>query len=154
MDVSIRPRRTGSRTISTEVTAVPPDVADALEIEHDTPVVAIRRLRTGDGLPLGLQTAYLPAERFPGLEDETLQDRSLYAVLREKYGVTPVEAIETFRVARVAKPDAALLEVSAGDCAFAVERITSDTHRPFECVRSIMRGDHYQVRLALRNPNG
>ncbi len=112
----------------------------------------IRRLRTGDGVPIGVQTAYLPAARFPGLEEQRLDDQSLYAVLRDRYGVTPSEAIETFRITHVEEADAALLEVPAGACAFTVERLTSDVHQPFELVRSLMRGDRYRVRLVLRNP--
>lgn len=142
----------GARTLSATVMPASPEVAGALELLEGERVVAIRRLRTGDGRPVGVQTAYLPDRRFPGLADLTLDDRSLYAVLREHYGVAPGEAIETFRITHVPDQDAALLEVEPGNCAFAVERLTSDAHEPFEFVQSLMRGDRYRVRLVLRNP--
>lgn len=144
--------KAGGRTLSAAVQPAGADIAGALELEPDEPVVAIRRLRTGDGRPVGVQTAYLPADRFPELEALPLDGRSLYAVLRDQYGVTPAEAIETFRIAHVSESDAELLQVEAGACAFAVERLTSDAHQPFEFVRSMMRGDRYRVRLVLRNP--
>lgn len=142
----------GGHTLSAGVLAAPEDVAAALELPAGSHVVMIRRLRTGDGTPVGVQTAYLPAARFPGLEERRLNDQSLYAVLRDHYGVTPAEAIETFRISYVPESDAALLHVEPGSCAFAVERLTSDAHQPFELVRSLMRGDRYRVRLVLRNP--
>lgn len=143
--------KAGARTLSSAVQAAPEDVASALELPPDAPVVAIRRLRTGDGRPVGVQIAYLPASRFPGLEDLSLDDRSLYGLLQERYAVSPAEAIETFRIAHLSDTDAELLEVEPGDCAFAVERLTSDVHQPFEFVRSMMRGDKYRVRLVLRD---
>jgi len=142
----------GGRTIESGVVSAAEDVATALDVPTGSEVVMIRRLRTGDGVPIGVQTAYLPAARFPGLEEQRLDDQSLYAVLRDRYGVTPSEAIETFRITHVEEADAALLEVPAGACAFTVERLTSDVHQPFELVRSLMRGDRYRVRLVLRNP--
>jgi GntR family transcriptional regulator len=144
--------KAGGRTLSAAVQSADADIAGALELEPGEPVVAIRRLRTGDGRPVGVQTAYLPADQFPELEALPLDGRSLYAVLRDQYGVTPAEAIETFRIAHVSESDAELLQVEAGACAFAVERLTSDAHQPFEFVRSMMRGDRYRVRLVLRNP--
>src|SRR5690606_28939910 len=110
----------GGRTIESGVVSAAEDVATALDVPTGAAVVMIRLLRTGDGVPIGVQTAYLPAARFPGLEEQRLDDQSLYAVLRDRYGVTPSEAIETFRITHVEEADAALLEVPAGACAFTV----------------------------------
>ena len=41
-------------------------------------VARLRRLRTGGGLPIGVQTSLLPLDRFPGLDTLDLEDRSLY----------------------------------------------------------------------------
>jgi GntR family transcriptional regulator len=94
----------------------------------------------------------LPVHRFPDLQHQSLQDRSLYQLLRTHYGVVPVEAVETFTVGGISPRDARLLEVPAQTCAFFVERVTLDARGPFEWVTSIMRGDRYRIRLALRNP--
>ncbi|MEU7696123.1 UTRA domain-containing protein [Microbispora hainanensis] len=60
--------------------------------------------------------------------------------------------VSTFRGGgRIFRP-AATLGVAAGAHAFYVERLTFDAHGPFEHVRSVMRGDRYRVRLALRTP--
>src|SRR5262249_40585510 len=56
----------------------PPEIAGHLEIEPGTPVVTVKRLRLGDGVPIGIQTAHLIASRFPGLEHADLVDASLY----------------------------------------------------------------------------
>jgi GntR family transcriptional regulator len=140
-----------SRVLSIKQLAAPADVAAALHLEPDAAVVRIHRVRLGDRQPIGVQTAYLVADRFPGLAGLDLQGRSLYALLEMNYGVNPVEARETFTVGLVSPQEAALLKIPAGSPAFYVERITYDARMPFEYVSSVMRGDRYRVTLAIRN---
>jgi GntR family transcriptional regulator len=141
----------GSRVLGVEVAPCDPATADALAVADGTPVVVIRRLRTGGGVPIGVQTSRLLAARFPGLDGAGLEGGSLYALLRERYNVTPVEAVETFTVGGVTEADAALLEVAPGAPAFTVERVTFDARAPFERTTSVMRGDQYRIRLVLRD---
>ena len=137
-----------------EIGRLPADepTALALGVAEGGPVVRIERLRTGDDKPIGLQTSYLSAARFPGLEHADIADRSLYQVLREEFGVAPTEAVETFTVGGVKGRDATLLEVPPRTCCFFVERVTYDQLGAFEWVTSVMRGDRYRIRFALRNP--
>ena len=46
------------------------------------PVVRLERVRSGDGLAVALEDAWLPAERFPGLLGHDLSG-SLYALMRD-----------------------------------------------------------------------
>jgi GntR family transcriptional regulator len=143
----------GSRVLERSVVTVGEEqVADALGVAADAPLLRLRRLRTGGGLPIGVQTSLLPLDRFPGLDTFDLEDRSLYGVLRETYGLMPLEAIETFTVVGVEAVDAEILEVAVGAHAFHVERLTLDGRGPFEHARSVMRADRYRVRLVLREP--
>lgn len=142
--------RGGSRVLGSVIQSCSDEVADQLRLPAKAEVVAIRRLRLVDGTPMGIQCAYLPADRFPGLDKIDLGDGSLYATLADRYGVVPVEAEETFEVARIRAADARLLETSPGLCGFRVERLTFDEHGAFEFVTSIMRGDRYRVRIGLR----
>jgi GntR family transcriptional regulator len=139
-----------SRVLSVSVQACHSPVSDRLRLNPGAEVVAIRRLRLADGMPMGIQCAYLPADRFPGLDKLDLGGGSLYATLADRYGVVPVEAEETFEVAPVRAADARLLQTTAGACGFRVERLTFDQHGAFEFVTSIMRGDRYRVRIGLR----
>lgn len=134
------------------VTAAAAAVPGELGLAGDAELLRLRRLRTDDGRPVGVQTALLPVERFPGIAALEFADRSLYQTLKEEYGLVPREAIETFTVGGVLGEDAPTLGVAPGAHAFYVERLTFDAHGPFEYVRSVMRGDRYRVRLALRNP--
>lgn len=46
----------------------------------------VKRLRLGDGVPIALETVYIPTEFTPGLTEYQL-DQSLYGVLKEQYGI-------------------------------------------------------------------
>lgn len=141
----------GGRVLAIDVVRAEEVVAERLGIEIDDRVVRLRRLRTGDGKPIGVQTTCLPAIRFPGLESVDLTDRSLYAVLEQRYGVSMTEAHETFWVTRIGRSDAELLQVSRGACAFRVERVASDEQSAIEFTASLMRGDRYRIQWVLRS---
>jgi GntR family transcriptional regulator len=142
--------RAGSQVLRIAVEPGPAPVLRRLHLREGADVITIARLRLGDGTPVGIQTAHLPAQRFPGLERLDLGEGSLYATLAEQYGIAPVEAEETFEVAPIRGADARLLGVRSGACGFRVERLTFDTVGAFEFVTSIMRGDRYRIQLGLR----
>ncbi|WP_169745018.1 GntR family transcriptional regulator [Cryptosporangium arvum] len=58
----------------------------AFELPDESSVLHIPRVRFGDDVPLCVEHATLPAERFPGLLGHDLL-ASLYGILRVKYGV-------------------------------------------------------------------
>jgi GntR family transcriptional regulator len=107
-------------------------------------------LRSGDGQPIGIQTAYLLAKRVPGLVDTGEPLLSLYATLRDRFGLTAQSALEIYRVGAVSTTDAELLGVASGSPAFIVQRITADARGPYEFTVSTMRGDRYEIRSKLR----
>ena len=144
-------RRPGSRLISVSLGRATEDVAARLEVEPEDEVVVVKRLRLGDAVPVGVQTAYLPARLAAGLQDMELENRSLYVVLSEHFHLVAVSAVETFRVRGASREEAALLDIRRGDCVFNVERVTRSRSGPFETVDSAMRGDMYEVQLFLRS---
>ena len=141
-----------SRLLSMALVEAPANVSVALDLASSAEVVRIHRLRLGDDEPIGVQTAFLVSERFPGLADLHIEGRSLYELLATNYGLAPVEARETFSVGRATPKDAEWLKVASGSPVFLVERTTYDLRMPFEYVASVMRGDRYRVTVAIRNP--
>lgn len=140
----------GSRVLEIGELPASEEVANALEIAQGETVVMLRRLRAGNNQPIGIQNAFMPARRVPGLVDIVGPIPSLYELLRSRFGISPQVAREIYRVGSVSAEDAALLDVEAGSPAFIVQRITSDGHGPFEYTVSTMRGDRYEIRSRLQ----
>ena len=135
--------------VAADRVAADEDMADALEIAPGEPVVRLKRLRLGNGLPIGIQTSHLPDARVPGLFAAAPQVQSLYAWLAEHCDIRPVKAKEVYRVGRVDAADAELIQLATGTPAFEVERIASDSRGPFEYALSTMRADRYEIRSTL-----
>jgi len=139
-----------SRVIRRAVTKPAARVAEALQIGESERVFVLKRLRLADGEPMGIQTAHIPVRLVPGLAQERLDNVSLYELLRDRYGLEPSQARETYFAVAADAAVAALLGIDSGSAVFAVERVTLSAHgQPFEFVQSIMRGDRYNIILDL-----
>lgn len=143
-----------SRVLQQRLTAGSREITARLGLRPRDEVVTVERLRLGDGQPIGLQTAWLPARLFPGLQDADLAQQSLYDYLRDTYGVVPSDADETFAATSIQGHTAELLAVSPGSCGLLVERITRAGGRPIELVSSVMRSDRYRIHIRLHRLDG
>lgn len=139
----------GTRVLDAKIIKATEEIADALEIQVGDDVVQLRRLRLGNSMPIGIQTAHLPVARMPGLFEKAYEIHSLYEWLRANYDIKAVKAKEVYRVGLVSEIDADLIQLPAGTPAFVVERITYDETGPFEFALSTMRADRYEIRSTL-----
>lgn len=126
-------------------------VAGHLEVEPETPVVKIDRVRSADGEPMAFERAYLPAARFPGLEDEDLTGRSLYELLQERWGVVVDSADQIITGVALSAEEAELLGAAEHQPAFLIQRTTRDRGGlVIEYVRSLYRADRYDIQMPLK----
>ena len=83
-----------SKTLSAAVVESEPDVAARLSLPPHARIIKLDRLRIGGDEPFALETAYLSADEFPGLNKSALDRGSLFSVLDREYGLTLVHADE------------------------------------------------------------
>jgi GntR family transcriptional regulator len=149
-DMRARGMTPGSLVRSQAIVPASEVVARHLALVPGTLVVHLERVRTADGEPMALERTHLPAQRLPGLEDADLTDASLYELLERKWGVRVAEADQWASVVRLGEEEAALLHVSASQPALLFQRVTRDpAGTPVEYVRSLYRGDRYEVHTRL-----
>ncbi len=139
----------GTQVLASDVIPAVDQVAEALDIRQGDLVLRLRRLRLGNMMPIGIQTAHLPQALVPGLEKDAGSIQSLYDTLRSHYAIMPVKANEVYRVGVVSEEDAPLIQLPAGTPAFEVERVAFTTRGPFEFTVSTMRADRYEIRSTL-----
>jgi GntR family transcriptional regulator len=153
-DIVARGMTPGGYVIAQEVLDAGEAVAAALERPPGVPVVLIHRVRTADGVPLAVEWVHLPAEDFPRLQHAALEDRSLYGLLRQRYGVTFGEASQRASAVALTPEEARLLETEPGAPAFLFRRVTRRQNgRVIESARSLYRGDRYEIDMHQR-PRG
>ncbi|MBV9919937.1 MAG: GntR family transcriptional regulator [Pseudonocardia sp.] len=125
------------------VTVEPATGETARRLEVPT-VHRVDRVRIVDGVPLALESARLAGD-FPDLAAELDRRGSLYATLREAYGVA-LRAVEDTVQTHVADPETAeLLGVETGHPLLLIHRLgEAEGGLPVEWTRSAYRGDRFR----------
>jgi GntR family transcriptional regulator len=138
-----------TKVLAVEEARLSTDIAIELGVAPGTRAYRVERLRLADGNPMCHEEVFLPAHRFPGLATHAL-DQSLYAVLRDQYGVVMRRAQQQIKAINLDSALAELLAVEPGAAALLVKRITQDEEgRIVERGQSICRGDLYDFSLVV-----
>jgi len=105
-------------------------------------VYKIVRVRSAGGVPVVLETSFLPARIVPGLLDEDLERSSIYRLMDRHHGARPVRARQSMEPITAGPPESALLDVPVGSPLMLVERTAWDARgRAVEHARDLYRGD-------------
>jgi GntR family transcriptional regulator len=135
----------GARVLSATERPAGPVSAAALELADGDPVYEVRRVRLGDGRPIGLEHSIFPAALFPGLLDCRL-DGSLYELLENSYGLRPCRARESLDPVTAGVREAEALEMREGAPLMLVERTAyARAGQPVEFARDLFRGDRTRI---------
>ena len=143
--------------LSQKVVPASQEVAGHLDIEPNTSVIEIVRLRSVQGVPIVLVTTYVPFDLCPGLLDDDLNNQSLYALLESRYQLYVARGRRTIQAVLAQGPEARLLEVVKGAPLFRLDSTSylSDG-RGVEYYVAYHRGDRSQFEVELirsREPN-
>lgn len=129
----------------------PAAVARILGLGDDRAVHVLERVRATRGMPVTLQTSYLPVALCPDLAKHDLAQRHLVDILQAEYGVSFVGAEEFIEPGIADTYVARELALEAGAPVFEIERRTYlPDGRVGEYRRAVMRGDVYRYRIELR----
>jgi GntR family transcriptional regulator len=149
-DILGRGSRPSSRVLEARVAYPPPDAAAALGLVGNEQVIVLARLRRSDGIPLAVETAYLPASRMPDLLRHDFAVESLYEVVQQDYGLQLVHAEQRIEAGLASPRELELLEMTAPAAVLRMRRLTRDASGvPVEWVLSTYRGDRYAFRTML-----
>lgn len=142
-----------SKVVSLEQVVASPHIARALELPEGARVYILCRLRIVDDVPLCVQTAHLPIQLCPALEENDLTS-SLYRLLESRYGLRLWTAKETLRARGATHWEARLLQVREGAPVMFTERITyASAGTPVEYLEAVWRGDRYDFKVTLSRPS-
>jgi GntR family transcriptional regulator len=127
-------------------------IAEALELSLGGSVYQLIRLRIVKGKPLSLQTAYLPEQLYPGLDEHDLS-ASLFYLSENVYQHRYWTGRQVLRARAATREEAALLKIHSGAPVMYAERVTySVKGTPIEYLEAIWRGDRYDFAVSLSRP--
>lgn len=117
-------------------------LARVLQLRLGQQVYRMVRVRFGNNMPIVLERCYFPCHRCPDIEKYNLQDRSLYQIWKDEYGISFGRVRQTLEPVAANEFEAQALDVPVGSPLMLVERITFDTAgEPVEYARDMYRGD-------------
>lgn len=124
-------------------------IAKKLQIEENSKVYCIERLRYVDGEPMAIEIVNIPYYLCPDLIKHNVNE-SLYAVLEKNYNVFPVKADQCIEASIANKRDHELLNIKLRAPVLKIERVSYiKNNLPLEYVTSIYRGDKYKFYVTL-----
>jgi GntR family transcriptional regulator len=144
-----RGRVPGRVLVTWEDVAATAEMAEGLTISPGDGVIHLERVLLADGQRIGLESSYLPRNRFGHLYDTFDPTTSLYAAIRAG-GVQFGSAVERIETALPSPREAALLESTTAMPMLLLNRRSLDTEgRPIEMVRALYRGDRVAFETLL-----
>ena len=119
--------------------------------EDEREIIEIKRLRFSDEQPIAIETAWLPHYLFKGMTREVIEDKSLYSIMREKYGYHPYKAKQTIEPIMLNEYESKLLNQENRALALIFRRTTYiENETPIEYTKAIYRSDKYKYEIILK----
>lgn len=148
MELGLQP---SSRLLEQTVIEADEELVELLRLPPSNRLVnKLVRVRIANNEPILIERTLVPVYLCPGLFKEDLEKGSLYAILREKYGLLLDHAYETYEVGKIRREEARSLGCRVGLPAFIIERFTYLKNEvPVELTRSVARGDRLRFTVKL-----
>ena len=133
-------------TVIAQTVAEPPaTVAALLEIDTDTPVLRLERVRHLDDTPVAHLVNYVRLDLAPGLEEVDFATHTLFDALEDVCGVPVTSARRRFDAVLAGDDNAALLDIPATDPLLHLEQLTTTDDTPLELSDVWLRADRLRV---------
>ncbi len=139
-----------SLVIAARIEAANAELAAKLHLDSDADVFMLKRLRLADGIPMSVETTYLPAARFAGLDRYDFAKESLYKVLETDYDVRIYAAAEDLEATAGDAETSRHLGVAENSPLLVVSRtVFAEGNQPIEFTKSVYRADRYRASFYL-----
>lgn len=138
-----------TRVLSLTHMLAQPPLTRFLQIEPGHMVDVVLRLRLADDTPYAYETSYIPSEYLNGATAEEIARNGLYNTMKEKSGVKPDKAMETFEAAIAPEVICEALGRKGVLGIMQLERTSYFQNRVIEYCTCAIAGDKYRFRVTL-----
>ena len=137
-------RKPGMRLLDARLDHADAEISRPLSLPIGADVIFIQRLRLLDDVPVVIQRDWFSASLAPGILDIdwTVENRSLYGELEERYGVIPTRGQSTLSARLASDLEGELLELSLPAAVLTLDQIAYRLQQP-----------HSEYQLGSISPN-
>jgi len=149
-DMRQRGMKATSKLLEQSVIEANDEMGEKLKLSAGGDIMRLRRLRMADGIPMAIEESHIPLRQFPGLERVDFARNSLYATLRERYGVRVGYADEMIEALAATREEAELLTIPRNASILSITRVILTMQEvPIEAACSRYRGDRYRALIRV-----
>jgi GntR family transcriptional regulator len=134
----------GTKVLHKEIIHADVDIAQKLQIESDTAVNLLIRLRLADGIPMAVERSCTPYQIFPDLLEMDGLEGSLYRLMEDHHRIMIESATRVVKAVLTQPEENNLLGLTVPQPALQIETIARDVNRcPIEFGTSLYRADRF-----------
>lgn len=149
-DMSQKGHAPTSKVLKQAIIPASAKVATLLQLEPETPVICIDRVRYVSGEPIVLVTTYLPQSICPELVEVDLTHQSLYAYLEQQHGLIIARGRRILEAVVASEYEAKLLGIAEGAPLISLDSISYlEDGTPLEYYHALHRGDRSMFEVEL-----
>lgn len=127
-----------------------PEIAAKLMLKTNEEVYFLKRLRFAEDTAILIEYSYLPAKFFPGLDTKDFTKHKLYKIMREDYGIYPVQADLTFGATQFSEEELSYLHIGNKCAALTEDRLTYSSNKDIiEYSQAFIRPDKYGYHIRV-----
>ena len=132
-----------SKIISLKIKVADAYVREKMQLEENEMLCQIKWIRYGNNEPLIYETINLNYKLVDGIEMKELNDKKLYDILSEEYGIKMTHGKELFYPCKLDINEAKNLGLKENDLGMKVERVVFQGKDVVEYTTSTVRGDRF-----------
>lgn len=135
-------RKISAVLLSSSVIECTKQISIKLHVPLGHKIFVISRLRLVDGNPGWIETSYLDAKHFYGIEKHDFTQESLYDVIENVYGTKLTQGRQNISITYTTKQESEVLEIPEGTAVIYVSGVICRSDgEPVEYCRSVVRAD-------------
>lgn len=136
--------RPGSKIIENIIRDASERDVKELELNENSKVVYIKRIRYADDDPVIIEHNFFP-EKYSFLLFEDLENQSLYEILRSKYNIIRAKSKKTIEITTASETEANLLSIKKGEPLLLHREIVYDKYTtPIHRTKQLILGDKFK----------
>ena len=135
----------GARVLASRIVEATDKLSRKANVPPGTPLFYLQRLRTVDGEPAAIETAFVNAAHCPGIEQHDFARESLYDVLGDEFGIYVEHGIEHITITKLNSDEAKVLQAEESSPAYFQESLEKDAEGgTVEYVKAVVLPNRYR----------
>jgi DNA-binding GntR family transcriptional regulator len=139
-----------SKVLSKEIIPAEGELPAFLDVEEGTPLIKLHRLKSENGKPYLIDTAFFIESMYPGMFDLLKDDVSTFNLMKNRYKIEFAKAKKALSVIKAGADEAELLHCVPGDPLFSMNTIIyNGAGKPVYCSHYLVLGERYIYTLTV-----